>query len=68
MSKPAMALAVIALTVIFYLPVWFVIGACLYPHLHPDYWHWATPDHVIPIAALLALTVASGLNWILRRR
>lgn len=68
MSKPAMALTVIVLTVIFYLPVWFVIGAYLYPQTHPDYWHWATPNHVIPISALLALTFVSGLHWILRRR
>ena len=42
------------LTFALYLPVWFVVGATLHEEPHPDYWTWATPDHIFPIAAALS--------------
>ncbi|HEY6816745.1 MAG TPA: hypothetical protein VI168_14490 [Croceibacterium sp.] len=74
MSKPARAGRIIGwiavgtvLTAVFYLPVWFVVGAMLYGGTHPDYWSWATPDHIIPIAAVLSSVLLLLGRWLARK-
>jgi hypothetical protein len=60
-------LLVFVLTFALYLPIWFAIGAWLYPHAHPDYWVWATPRHILPISGLISLGIVSLATWAWKR-
>ena len=45
------------LTFVFYLPTWLAVGTWLYAGTHHDYWSFATPQHILPIAAVLSSVV-----------
>ena len=55
------------LTFVLYLPVWFAVGWWLYPNLHPDYWAWATPDHIFPISGALSAGLVLSFIWAWKR-
>lgn len=55
------------LTFVLYLPIWLALGSWLYPATHPDYWTFATPDHIIPIAAVLASILVLLTRWFVSR-
>ena len=61
-------LAIAVLTVLFYLPVWVVVGLILYPHTHPDFWDWAIPEHILPVSGLISTIIALSTKWIFSRR
>ena len=64
-AKPV---AIIALTVLLYIPVWLAVGTWLYPHTHPDYWVWAGPSHILPISAVIASLIVALTHWIKNHR
>ena len=45
------------LTFVLYLPTWLAVGTWLYGGTHPDYWSFATPQHILPIAGVLSSVV-----------
>ena len=59
MSRIGWLAVILLLTLVFYLPVWFVFGWLMHDEPHPDYWTLATPANIIPISGLLALSVAA---------
>ena len=56
-------LFVIVLTFALYLPIWLATGMWLYPHTHPDYWVWTTPEHIFPISGLISLGIVGLATW-----
>ncbi|MFM6832158.1 MAG: hypothetical protein ACKOVA_17725 [Novosphingobium sp.] len=54
MSKLAWLVLGSVLTLVLYLPVWLIFGHFFYHGIHPDYWVYATPAYVFPVAALVS--------------